>query len=92
MRYPLFYRMEIDLHIETDEQTSIDELRRATRDTEELAVVEADRDQATIAGTPSAFNELTTALWVRELSARQHGQHGLADADSYLRQEVLNAV
>jgi len=68
------------------------ELQRAVRSTPDVEVSRETDTGLTIRGGRDRLNELVTSLWVREMSAKDHGQRSLADADESARTRVKQAI
>ncbi|MFC7075992.1 hypothetical protein [Haloarcula halophila] len=73
----------------TDETNS--ELKRAVDGTPSVELADGSGTSLTISGDDAGVEQLERTLWTRELSARQHGQDSLADADQTAR-ECLRAA
>ncbi|WP_424000608.1 hypothetical protein ACOZ4I_14115 [Haloarcula salina] len=71
---------------------SATELRRAARGNERVAVADAPDDSVRLVGEAEGLRELVRTLWVRELSAREFGQPGLAAADRAVRMRLQRQV
>jgi hypothetical protein len=79
------------LTIDTLTEETNSELRRAVDGTPTVELADGATDSLTIRGDDAGVAQLERTLWTRELSAREHGQDSLADADRTAR-ECLRAA
>jgi len=74
----------------TDADTAA-ELRRAARTVQAVEVVESADDGVALRGDPESMRSVRRALWARQLSAEQHGQQSLANADASARGRLVES-
>ncbi|MBX0321401.1 hypothetical protein EGH21_00015 [Halomicroarcula sp. F13] len=68
------------------------ELRRAADGIPGVTISGVGSDSVTVEGPEERVALLVRELWTREVSAREYGQHTLAEADRTARTSVQNAV
>lgn len=83
--------MQSERTIDRIDAGAVDELQQAARDTAAVSISEADDGVVTLQGEQAAFEQVQRSLWIRELSAREHGQDALAAADRTARVSLSRA-
>lgn len=84
--------MEREQTVDDLTSDSATELRRAARGSDRVTVAEAADDSVRLVSEAGGFQELVRTLWVRELSAQEFGQPGLAAADRTVRMRLQSHV
>jgi len=80
--------MAIELALDSVGEQERREVRRAAR---RVRGVSMEGETVLAARSAGSLDRLTNALWVREMTAREFGQHAAADADRTVRQLVERA-